>query len=65
MGMPIDSSDDPVQRWRALADDARAAAEQATDPDARRSLLAIAEGYERLAKREAERAKGNKSPPGT
>ena len=41
------------------------AAEQATDPDARRSLLAIAEGYERLAKREAERAKGNKSPPGT
>ena len=62
--MPIDSSDDPVQRWRALADDARAAAEQATDPDARRSLLAIAEGYERLAKRAEERAK-DKSRPGT
>ena len=63
--MPIDSSDDAVQRWRALADDARAAAGQTTDVEARRSLLAIAEGYERLAKREAERAKGKKSPPGT
>ena len=63
--MPIDSSDDPVQRWRALADDARAAAKQTTDAEARRSLLAIAEGYERLAKREEERAKGKKSPPGT
>ena len=63
--MSIDSSDDPVHRWRALADDARAAAEQATDPDARRSLLAIAEGYERLAKRAEERAKDKKSRPGT
>jgi len=63
--MSIDSSDDPVHRWRALADDARVAAEQATDPDARRSLLAIAEGYERLAKRAEERAKDKKSRPGT
>ena len=63
--MPIDSSDDSFQRWKALADDARAAAGQSTDAEAGRSLLAIAEGYERLAKREAERAKGSKSPPGT
>ena len=63
--MPIDSSDDPVQRWRALAEDTRGAAGQTTDPEARRSLLAIAEGYERLAKPAAERAKDNKSPTGT
>ena len=35
--MPTDTSGDPVQRWRMLAADAHATAEQTTDPEARRS----------------------------
>lgn len=55
--MPGDKSEDPIERWRALAADARATAEQTTDHEARLSLLVIAEGYERLAKRAAAQAK--------
>jgi hypothetical protein len=47
---------DDEQRWRELADEARHAAEQMTDPEARRALLFIAAAYERLA-RSANRRK--------
>jgi len=40
--------DDP-KHWRQLAQDARAAADQLDDPDARKTMLEIAEGYEQLA----------------
>jgi hypothetical protein len=40
--------DDP-KHWRLLAHDARAAADQLDDPDAKRTMLEIAEGYEQLA----------------
>jgi hypothetical protein len=42
---------DPAARWRVLAEDARAAAEEMTDPQARLILLTIARAYERLAER--------------
>jgi hypothetical protein len=37
--------------WRSRAEEARAMAEQITDEMARRSMLDIAEGYERIAQR--------------
>jgi hypothetical protein len=40
--------DDP-KGWRQLAQDARAAADRLDDPDAKRAMLEIAEGYEQLA----------------
>jgi hypothetical protein len=40
------------------AAEARAHAEQLTDPVSRRMMLQIAEDYEKLAKRALERAKG-------
>jgi hypothetical protein len=40
--------DDP-KHWRQLAQDARAVAGQLDDPDAKRTMLEIAEGYEQLA----------------
>jgi hypothetical protein len=40
--------DDP-SRWRALAEEARRVAAEMTDPEAQRTMLLIAEGYERLA----------------
>ena len=40
--------DDP-KHWRRLAQDARATADQLDDPDAKRTMLEIAEGYEQLA----------------
>jgi hypothetical protein len=48
--MPPEASDSAV-RWRVLAQDARAAAEEMTDPQARLILLTIARAYERLAER--------------
>jgi hypothetical protein len=48
--MPPEASD-PAARWRVLAEDARAAAEEMTDPKARLILLTIARAYERLAER--------------
>jgi hypothetical protein len=35
--------------WRERADQARARAEQVVDPEARRAVLEIAAGYDRLA----------------
>jgi hypothetical protein len=40
--------DDP-KRWRQLAQEARAAADKLVDPDARKTMLEIAENYEQLA----------------
>jgi hypothetical protein len=53
------SSDvDRAQRWRALAEEARAVAERMTDLEGRRIMLSIAERYERLARRaDAQRGK--------
>jgi len=53
--MPSDV--DVAERWRTLAAEARATADQMTDPDAKRTLLNIAEGYERLARRAEARKK--------
>jgi hypothetical protein len=48
--MPPEASD-PAARWRVLAEDAHAAAEEMSDPQARLILLTIARAYERLAER--------------
>jgi hypothetical protein len=40
--------DDP-QHWRQLAQAARATADELDDPDAKRTMLEIAEGYEQMA----------------
>jgi hypothetical protein len=45
--MPADVADG--EHWRRLAAEAFAEAEAMTDPDARRIMLFIAEGYRRLA----------------
>ena len=37
--------------WRARAEEARAIAESLTDPENRRTMLAIAEGYEVIVRR--------------
>jgi hypothetical protein len=39
-----------AQHWRNRAKEARAQAEQMSDPQAKQQLLEIASGYERLAK---------------
>ena len=52
--MPIRSLTD-AKHWRDRAGEARATAERMTDPDTKRIMLAIATGYERLAKRNEER----------
>jgi hypothetical protein len=48
--MPAEASE-PATRWRVLADQSRAAAEEMTDPQARLILLTIARAYDRLAER--------------
>ena len=40
--------DDP-KHWCQLAQEARATAEQLDDPDAKKTMLEIAEGYDQLA----------------
>ena len=40
--------DDPTH-WRQLAQEARVAADKLDDPDARKTMLEIAENYEELA----------------
>jgi hypothetical protein len=44
-----------AKHWRDRAREARATADQMTDPKAKLIMLAIATGYERLAKRDEER----------
>jgi hypothetical protein len=53
--MPL--TGDAASRWRALAEEARSVAAEMTDPEARQSMLQIAEGYERLARYAEARAK--------
>jgi hypothetical protein len=43
------SAEDLADRLRAMAEEARAIAEEMTDPDSKRSMLEIAVGYELLA----------------
>ena len=40
---------DLEERWRSLAAEARALAEEMTDPQARQIMLSIASSYDRLA----------------
>jgi hypothetical protein len=55
--MPADFDD--AERWRALAEEAFAAARELFDPDTRRIMLFIADAYKRLAERtQAQRSKG-------
>ena len=58
--MPSETSD-PSARWRLLAAEARDAADQMTDPEAKLVLLSIAQIYEHLALRADER-KAEKDP---
>jgi hypothetical protein len=48
---------DGAERWRTLAAEARAAADEMNDTEARRTLLNIAEAYDRLARRAEARKK--------
>jgi hypothetical protein len=41
--------------WRKRANEARASAEQVADPEAKMTMLSIANDYDKLAKRAAER----------
>ena len=47
---------DDAEHWWGRAEEARTIAEIMTDPEARRIMFDIAEGYDRLAERAAERA---------
>jgi len=42
-------NDDEAGHWRRCADDARRAADEAVDPISKKTLVAIADAYERLA----------------
>jgi hypothetical protein len=53
--MALGDDPDPVARWRWLAADAREAAVQSTDPEAKLIILSIAQAYEHLARRAKER----------
>ena len=44
-----------VRHWRERAEEARAVAGQLNNPEAKRVMLGIAEGYERMAKLAEER----------
>jgi hypothetical protein len=59
--MPSSHINDP-KHWLERAEEARAAAEQMADPEAKRLMLEIAKDYERIAKRaEARIAAAKKS----
>jgi hypothetical protein len=55
-------ADDP-KRWRDRAHDARIRAGELNDPKAKRQMLGIARGYDRLAERAARRLRPTASPP--
>ena len=46
----MQSEIDSGERWRKLAEEARAVADQLTDLDAKQIMLSIAEGYELLTR---------------
>jgi hypothetical protein len=43
------------KHWRGRAEEARVHAEEISDPEARKTMLQIAEDYEKLAKRAEQR----------
>jgi hypothetical protein len=43
------------EHWRQRAEEARAIADGIADPEAKRTMLGIAQGYERLAQRAEDR----------
>ena len=47
-----------VRYWLARAEDARRQAEEMTHPPAKREMLQVAAGYQRLAKHAEERTAG-------
>ena len=49
--------DDP-RYWLDRAEEMRRLAEEMRDPETRRMMLSIAEGYDKLAQRTKERAEG-------
>jgi hypothetical protein len=55
--MSVASINDP-KHWLGRAKEARALAEQINDPEARRTMLGIADDYELLAMRAEARAAG-------
>jgi hypothetical protein len=54
--MPESILDDP-QHWRERAEEARTLADQLSDPESKRTILRIANGYERMAEHAEVRAK--------
>ena len=54
--------DDP-QHWLDRAEEMRRLAEDMKEPETRRMMLSIAEGYDKLAKRAKERASKATNPP--
>jgi hypothetical protein len=55
-------TDDP-KHWRNRAEEARTRAGEMNDPEAKRQMLGIARGYERLAERAEERSRPAASTP--
>jgi hypothetical protein len=60
--MALNQSHD-ADYWRNRAEEARAVAVQMLDPHTKATMLAIAQDYEKLAKR-AEQSAGQTSPTG-
>jgi hypothetical protein len=50
-----------ARHWRGRAEEARTLAEEMRDEFSRQQMLAIADGYDRLAKRAEERTKSDQS----
>jgi hypothetical protein len=48
---------DPPEHWRKRAEQARTIAEQLSDPESKRTMLRIAQDYERLAEQAKLRAR--------
>ncbi|MEJ0017563.1 MAG: hypothetical protein WDN25_13550 [Acetobacteraceae bacterium] len=46
-----------AERWKKMAEEARAIAERLRDPASKQAMLEIAAGYDRLATRAAESAR--------
>ena len=51
------------KHWRDCAHEARTRAGELNDPEAKRQMLGIARGYDRLAERAEERLRRMASPP--